>query len=156
MHIRSARLGSKIAQEMRSLASLAPLFALALLLAWILSGGRAFSSFQSPISPPPLAETPPPTEAPAPTATPTPRGSVPTSTLTSPPTEVLVTPAPLPTKAVQMPAVQAARPTAPPTEPPPSRGAISLWPWVLLGLLSLGAIGVGVYLLRREAPTEEE
>ena len=150
MRTRRAHLWSKITQEMRALASLTPLFALALLLAWMLSGGRAFSFFQSPTSPPPPTETPLPTEAPTPTE------AVPTLTPTVPPTEVLVTLTPPLTEAVQMPAVQAVRPTAPPAELPSSRGTISLWPWVLLGLLSLGAIAVGVYLLRREVPSEEE
>ncbi len=158
MHTRRACLWSKITREVRALASLAPLFTLALLLAWLLSAGRAFSFFQSPTSPPP--EVLPPTEMPTPTevrptATPPPTRALPTLIPTVPPIEMVAEPTLSPTQVVMMPAVQAVHPTALPVESLPSKEAISLWPWVLLGLLSVGAIATGVFLLRREAPSEE-
>jgi len=160
MHTRRACLWSKITREMRALASLAPLFVLALFLAWLLSAGRALSFFQSPTSPIPPTEAPLPTETLTPTevrptATPTPQKAGPTLTPTVPPTEMVAKPTPPPTEVVLMPAVQAAPATVLPAELPPSKGAISLWLWALLGLLSLGAIAAGVFLLRREAPAGE-
>jgi hypothetical protein len=169
MHTGRACLWSKITREMRALGSMVPLFALALLLAWLLSAGRALSFFQSPTtSPLPPTEVPLPTETPVPTEV---RPTAPPAEVrpTAPPTEALsvLTPAVPPvemvaeptlsaTKVVLMPTVQAARPTAlPTTELPPSKGVISLWPWILLGFLSLGAISAGVFLLRREAPASE-
>jgi len=171
MHTSRACLGSKITRGTRALASLAPLFVLALLLAWLLSAETALSFFQSPTLPPPPTETPLPTETPTsaevrPTATPTLQEARPTWTPTPPPTEALTPPTPpptevvatptlAPTEVVLMPTAQAAQPTVPPTEIPPPKGAISLWPWVLLGLLSLGAIAAGVFLLQREALSGE-
>ena len=151
---RRACLEGKIIREMRALSSLTPLFAVALLLAWLLSGGRVFSFFQSPTSPVPPTQTPLPTQAPTetevrPTSTATPSEAphtlMPTVPPTSPPAEETLTPA----------AEVTAHPTVMATELPPSRGVMSLWPWVLLGLLSLGAITAGVFLLRREAPPDE-
>ena len=166
---RRACLEGKIIREMRALSSLTPLFAVALLLAWLLSGGRVFSFFQSPTSPVPPTQTPLPTQAPTetevrPTSTATPSEAphtlMPTVPPTSPPAEETLTPTVPPTsppaEETLTPAAEVtAHPTVMATELPPSRGVMSLWPWVLLGLLSLGAITAGVFLLRREAPPDE-
>jgi len=140
------------------LTTLASLFALALILTWLLSSGPALSFFQSPTSPLAPTETPRPTRVPTeakPSSTPTPQVSAPTATPTASPTEMEEL-APTPTIVVVSPTVQAAQPTAAPPEHPSSAGGVTLWPWILLGLVSIGAIVGGVFLLRREAPAEKE
>lgn len=139
MHIEIDRLRVKIIQEIRALASLAPIFALALLLAWLLSGEAAISFFESPTSPPPKASAP--TETPVPPATATSEEVPPTPTPTASPTELTAVPSASSTE-------QAKPATAAPAEPSPSQRGSTLWPWVLLGALSIGAIAAGVFLLR--------
>ena len=142
MHIGRACLWHKITREMRGLASLAPLFALALLLAWLMSAGTTLAFSQSPTSPPPITEVPP------------------TFTPTAPPTEVLVaTRIPQPTKMILMPVVQSGPEATPHTESPSAEGGTPLWPWALVGSLSVGAIALGAFLLLRRgelAQTEED
>jgi cobalamin biosynthesis Mg chelatase CobN len=175
----------KISQRMRVLASLAPLFALALVLAWLLSSETALSFFESPASPlPPTEAGPSPTGTPVlteagPTPTPPSPETLPTSTSVQPPAEEATTPTSLPpeeTPADTTPSSEEQRePTSQPTEAafipavgaashatPSSTGEASanasapVWPWVLLGILSVGAMAAGVFLLRREPVSEDE
>jgi hypothetical protein len=178
-------LRNKIARKRRVLASLAPLFMLALLLAWMLSSEEALSYFQSPTSPP-SEETPlptevlPPTEA-GPTMTPSPGEEVASPTemplpteersapasstpeapstvmVTSPPVEELAKPSPSSTKAVLPPVLEGpVQATEPSAVEPSEAGGAPLWPWGLLGVFSLGAMAAGVFLLRREVPGQDE
>jgi outer membrane biosynthesis protein TonB len=181
-----ACLWSKIVRKTRGLASLVPIFALALLLAGLLSSEKALSYFQSPTSPlPTTEEVPPPTEMPSPTvagpkASPPPTEEAPSAdtppptqvrpTPTSPPPEAPPTltatvptdeepdkPTPSSTQAALLPAVKvAARPTAPAATEIPAGHGLRLWPWILLGVFSIGAIAVGVFLLQREASAQQE
>ena len=147
-------LWNRITREARTSVSLAPLFALALFLTLLLSSGKALSFFQSPTSPLPPTETLLPTEV-KPTVSPTPQE--PALPIMPPPTEVVEELTPTPTEVVVvMPAVQAGGATALSSEAPPSKGGVSLWPWILLGVCSLGAIAAGVFLLRREPSIGEE
>jgi len=166
---RRVSLWTMVIREMRGVASLGHVFAVALLLAWLLSGGRAFSLFQSPTEPPTPTETPEPTQPATktevmPTSTPLPSEAPPTATppvpSPSPTAEFTATPAAPPTsrpaEATLTPTVEGpAPPTVTSAEVPPSEGAMSLWPWMFLGLSSLAAIAAGVFLLRREAYRQE-
>jgi len=170
----SARVWTKIPRERRVLVTLAPLFALALVLAWLLSSETVFSLFQSPTSPlPPTEEAPLPTETSTPTdmrPTPTspPPETPPTLTPTVPPpqevaeptvspTERVTEPTASPTEAAFTPAVEvAAHPPVSSTAETPAKGGLAVWPWVLLGFLSVGAMAAGVFLLRREPRAEDE
>lgn len=147
-------LWSRITREVRTSVSLVPLFVLALFLTLLLPSGNALSFFQSPNSPIPPIETLLPLEL-SPTVSPTPQESAAPTTLS--PTEVVDTLIPTPTEVVVvMPAVQVGGATALISEVPPLKGGTSLWPWMLLGFFSLGAIAAGVFLVRREPPDGED
>jgi len=185
MPIGNAGMWSKTAHRRQGLASLAPLFVLALLLASLLSPERAVCFFQSPISPlPPTEEAPLPTGTPTPsevrstatpatpeavsTGTPTPSAVRPTlssptpeavltATPTAPPTVEGARLSPVPTDAAFLPAVQVAGPaTVSPAVETSARAGLAVWPWILLvGLLSVGAMVAGVFLLRREVSAKD-
>jgi len=181
-----ACLRSDLARKMRGLASLVPILVLAILLASLLPSQRVLSLFQSPTSPLPTTEAEaPPTEVPLSTAvtpveSPPPGGEVPLAE-TPPPTEIRPTaaspaeqapptltaavpssegteePTPSSTQVALLPAVEvAARPTDPAAAELPERDSPRLWPWILLGAFSIGAIAAGVFLLQREVPAQEE
>ena len=178
-------LRNKTATGMRGWASLAPIFALAVLLAWLLSSEEALSYFQSPTSPLPketaiptqmptsteierTPSPPPPPDEIAPTRDmlgPTAETFTPTSptseapsvlTATARPTEEQAVPTPASTEAVPTPAMEGStQATEPMSDELSGKRGAPIWPWGVLGIFSIGAIATGVYLLRREVPGQD-
>jgi hypothetical protein len=170
-----------VACKARGWASLVVMLMLALILAWVFPSDKAFSYFQSPISPlpgqialptgmpsptraEPTSSPPPPTVESTPTGdtigmnTPAPPASQAPSTQTAvaPAVEEQTIPSPTLVETVSTPdATGPAQIAEPIPDESPAEGGAPLWPWIVLGVFSVGAMAAGVYLLRREAPDQD-